>query len=191
MGDPRAMAARMTDKPQQYDEPTGGTPGIGLTGMDIAGALSMGGASHAETMMVMHKWVQDKSAQLPLFYSVYDEVVKMAIAHKWKAIKGKEIFRALTRLAIAEVTDAKCCPTCGGRGEVWRKGANVPMVCRTCNGIRRKEWTDAMRYRLLEIDRKAWERTWEIRYPAVMAVVRGFESRGLAALRNGLDEHDG
>ena len=188
MSDPRMAAARMTDRPQRYDEPTGGTPGVGLTGMDIAGALSMGGANRAEMLIVMYKWVQDKSAQQPLFYVVYDEVVKLATKYNWKPIKGKEIFRGLTMLAIAEVTDPHTCPTCQGRGE--RLTRNMMRQCPTCNGIGRQEMSDAMRYRALGIDRKAWERTWEPRYPRILAVVGGFEGRGLAAIRNGLREQE-
>lgn len=149
--------------------------------MDVPAALAMGGAGRGETLMVLAKWVQDRGAQHQLFYVVYDKVVKLAVAEKWRVPKGGEYLRLLTRLAIAEVTDPKCCPTCGGRG------ATVRVVCPTCDDRGRRNWSDAMRARAAGIDKSNWSRTWGRRYLKVMGVVAGFEARGLASLRVGLE----
>lgn len=163
----------------------GGTPGLGLTGLDVAAALAMGGADRAATLMVLHKWVQDKSVQEPLFYAVYDAVVTVAAREHWKVPKGGEILRSITRLAIAEETDPKRCPACQGRAEALIGG--VMKKCPACNGIGWSEWPEAMRARLVGIDKANWSRTWDVRYRKAREVVARFERRGLAALRNGLE----
>jgi hypothetical protein len=93
----------------------------------------------------------------------------------------------MTRLAIAEVVSAKTCPHCEGRGEAIIGGR--VMVCKHCLGARRKAWTARTRYDAIGIDKRNWERTWAPRYERwLMPIVAGLERRGLAALRNGLDD---
>lgn len=186
MSDARALAARMTSqRPVDFREPQGGgTPGLGITGLDVAGALSMGGAGEGETLMVLAKWVQDTSAQARLFYVVYDDIVKLATEEKWQVPVGAHRLRRLTRLAIAEIIDAKTCQACQGRQ--WVLNGAIPKVCQACNGSGRRDWSAATRYHAVGIHRSNWLRTWARRYIDIMSIVAAYDSQGLRALRRGV-----
>lgn len=186
MSDPRAMAARMTNfKPVDYrDMLGGGALGLGITGLDVAGAMAMGGAGEGETLMVLAKWVQDTSAQARLFYVVYDDVMELAAREKWRVPKGEEYLRRLTRLAIAEIIDVRVCPSCSGTR--YDTSGRVPVICAPCGGSGRTAWTPAIRYHAAGIHGCNWYRTWAPRYKKIMGVVGGYEERGLASLRGGL-----
>lgn len=186
MSDPRAMAARMTNfKPVDYrDMLCGGSLGFGITGLDVAGAMAMGGAGEGETLMVLAKWVQDTSAQARLFYVVYDDVMELAAQEKWRVPKGEEYLRRLTRLAIAEIIDARACPSCNGTR--YDTSGNVPVICDECHGSGRKAWPTNVRYRAAGVDKRNWDRTWARRYRKIMGVVGTYEAAGLAALGSGI-----
>lgn len=188
MTDPRILAARMANqKPvDTTDTPVSGTAGQGISGLDVAGAIAMGGADEGETLMVLAKWVQDKSAQARVFYIIYDRVVEAAVKKKWRVPKGQELLRKLTRVAIAEAIDPKCCPTCAGRRYVWMKGDTVARLCPTCNGMGKRGWRDEDRARLAEISLSSWSKRWGARYFIIIGIVSRFERAGLESLKRGM-----
>lgn len=188
MSDPRALAAKMAGRPIDYGAVGGGTPRLGLTGLDIAGALSMGGARREESLMVMLKWVQDKSVQEPLFYILYDRVVGLAVKRGWKVRKGEEFLRKLTRLAIAEIATPNLCPTCNGRREVWLRGESLPTKCPHCNGVGVRDMEDQDRAALVGITKSSWCELWRDRYPEVRGIMERVEAAGLSALSRGIQD---
>jgi len=187
---PRALAARMAGKPLDYASVPGGNPMGGLSGNDIAGALAMGGASNAEAMMVRLCWVQDKSVQGPLFYELYSRVAGLAVKKGWKPPKGKELLRSMTMLAIAEVSDPGLCQCCGGRREVWPKGATVPIICPECKGVGRRGMREKDRAHACGVAASTWSTNWGPKYAQVLEMVSGVESAGVYALFKGVDGRD-
>ena len=80
--------------------------------MQVAGVLS--GLSREAYLYAAAKWIQDKSVEPELFYRIYLIVGGLAIKHKWRVPKGRELLRGLTQLAIIEMVREPRCRHCNG-----------------------------------------------------------------------------
>lgn len=192
MGEARITAARMTNqKPTDFrDVLGGGTPGLGLTGNDVAGALALGKATRSQSFAVMAKWVQDESAQDRLFYEIYDRVVKLAAKKKWKVAPGKCWLRKMTRLAIAEHVSPCRCRRCKGRGFLYPPGREAK-VCPQCGGSAMGEFMpQSKKAEIIGIPWESWRRKWRWAYAQVLEIIQDEDGKGIAALSRGLREDE-
>lgn len=181
-------AALMAKVTQNYGEPASPVTGDKLSSWDLAAAMSFGGASRAEALSVLAKWVQDKSAQEELFYAIYDQVVQVATKKKWRIPKGKQLLRKLTRLAIMEHIAPCRCQRCKGRGMLYGLG-RVPKVCPSCGGVGGGLYLSGReKARLVEVSGTAWRNTWLWRYNEILRMLQDIDSKGLLSLAKGLKD---
>lgn len=143
------------------------------TPADIAAAMA--GSNETGLDILLSKVVGDRTAQHRLFYTIYQQVVGIAVKENWKFRKGEERIRSLVNLAIFEYVCEPRCPAC--RGTKYVK--NEP--CRTCNHTGYLKLNDKQRAEALGIHPSVWLRTWKARYARVFQVLNCHESD---AIRN-------
>lgn len=184
MTSPEKLLARLASHGIDYQGVTGGTPGLGITPEDVAGAMQ--GLDRGAYLLLLRKWVLDTSVQNELFYRVYVAVAGLAADNGWKVPKGQEYLRKLARLAVAEIVDPMKCSLCKGRTEIWKRGENKPVVCPKCSGTGYGKITAAERYKTVGIDKRNWERTWADRYEMIYKFVNEWEHEALRAIRRNI-----
>lgn len=184
------LAARMTgvrpvDPRDVYGD---GTPGLGITALDVAGALAMGDASPLAEAVVRLKYVGDTSVQSRAFYLLYDRAMTLATREKWKLPVGGDLVRKMTQLALLEAVSSQTCKACEGRGQAPRKDSPVMDECPVCHGVGRRGKSQAERARQLGVDRTTFTRIWSPRYERVLRMVLAEEAEGLRAIDRGLGD---
>ncbi|GEM_PF-2832322 len=130
----------------------------------------LAGLSREAYLYAVAKWIQDKSVEPELLYRIYLMVGELAIKHKWRVPKDKELLRGLTQLAIIEMVREPRCPHCSGN------------KCKRC-GFTGYLWlNESEKARVVGIDRASWFRRWSKRYPIVRKI-QSYESEVFDKLR--------
>jgi len=163
----------LNPKTARLDGASGGVPEI--TTDDINAACA--GADQVGLDLLLSKVCDDRAAQHRAFYSLYQEVIQLAVDHRWKIReKGHEKIRSLTQLVLFELTAAPRCPRC--RGTKYDKRLRP---CKVCDGSGFYRIRNAQRARALGISASTWKRVWAYRYADVLLLISNHEA---AALNN-------
>lgn len=147
-----------------------------ITTDDINSACA--GADQIGLDLLLSKVCDDRAAQHRAFYSLYQEVVQLAVDKHWKIReKGQEKIRSLTQLILFELTAAPRCPKCNGT-----KFNKRLRPCRSCNGTGFYKIRDAQRARALGINSSTWNRVWAYRYAEVLSLILNHETNALKSI---------
>lgn len=158
----------------RLDGLNGGIPE--LTNDDINAACA--GADSLGLDILLARICADKTAQHRAFYSLYQEVIQLAVDRQWRIReKGDEKLRGLTQLAIFELTDSHRCPKCKGTGYNKRL-----RPCRSCGGTGFYNVRPIQRAKALGIAASTWQRVWAYRFADVMALMATHEASALKVI---------
>lgn len=143
---------------------TRGTGGDALGYEDLAGAMGVAHLTEPEMNYLLAAYAMDRKAEDRLFYVLYDKVVTLSTLEKWECRRpGAQFLRSMLQVALGELM--------------------MPQE-------QRDKITDALRYTVLAVERKNWERRWRMRYLQVRDLVKdylaGLEGPALDKLRRGL-----
>lgn len=164
------------------------TSGQGLTGVDIAAALSLAKVTRVEELMIRYIYVHD--------YGVYEEMVRaihLAAFEKWRESWNWRmtpfLFLRLTDAAIIESLEPRICITCKGVGSFQLSDAQPFVDCQTCNGVGRIKLTDKERARRCGVKADNFRHQLASRYVKLLSFVQAVPQSGerkiLKALRMG------
>lgn len=128
--------------------------------------------------LLLSRVCDDRSAQHRAFYSLYQEVVQLAVDNHWKIReKGKEKLRSLTQLILFELTNPIRCPKC--KGTRYDKRLRP---CKACRGTGFYKIKNTQRARILGINASTWGRVWMPRYADVLMLLMNHESDALKSI---------
>ena len=164
----------MNPKTTRMDGAGGGVPT--LTTDDINAACA--GADQIGLDMLLAKVCTDRQAQKRAFYSLYQDIVQIAVDRHWKIReKGQDKIRSLTQLIIFELTNTPRCSKCNGT----KFNRNLK-PCKPCDGTGFYRIKDAQRARALDINPSTWQRVWAYRYADVLSVIATHEAEALRTI---------
>ncbi len=144
-----------------------------LTTDDINAACA--GANQIGLDLLLTKVCNDRLAQHRAFYSLYQEVIQLAVDHHWKIReKGQEKIRSLVQLAIFELTTVLRCPKCNGT-----RYNNRLRPCKPCSGTGFYKIKNAQRARVLGVNASTWNRVWAYRYAEILLLIENYEADAL------------
>jgi len=162
------ILTRLNAKVQSFSDSGGKSE---LTTSDIAAACS--GSDKLGLSVLLLKVCDDRSAQEPFFYRLYNRITDLATKQKWKTDKrGDDRIRSVMQLALFEKIAEKKCPTCNGtRYDPF----DPTKKCEQCKGS--GEWLleDRDRAHAIGVSKQAWSKTWTNRYQDICAVIEGTE----------------
>ena len=108
----------------------------------------------------------------------------LALSERWPypiRLKGKEVYRNMGRLALAELIEPRICLECGGTGrEITPEGKLGD--CSPCRGSGRATHSDRSRARLLGFPWETFRQGWTDRYRQVQGIADTWESMGLGGM---------
>ncbi len=151
---------------------TGGLAQLSVS--DIAAACA--GANRTGLGILLAKVVGDRSAQAPLFYEIYQQVIAHAVKKNWQSEKGKERFRSLVNLAIFEHVGEPRCPACKGTRYTEHS------KCHTCDGSGYLRFNDKQRAAAIGVHPSVWLRRWKERYAYVCQTLNYHESDAIYSI---------
>lgn len=128
--------------------------------------------------LLLSKICNDRAAQHRAFYSLYQEVIQLAVDRKWKIReKGHEKIRSLVQLILFELTTAPRCPKCNGTRYDRRL-----RPCKACDGTGFYKIKNSQRARALGINSSTWGRVWVYRYADVLSLISNHETSALKSI---------
>lgn len=147
-----------------------------MTTDDVNAACA--GADQIGLDLLLSKVCDDRAAQHRAFYNLYQEVIQLAVDHKWKIRKrGQDKIRSLTQLILFELTAIPRCPKCKGT-----KYNRRLRPCKACDGTGFYKIKNSQRARALGINSSTWNRVWSYRYAEVLALMSNHESSALNSI---------
>lgn len=176
--DPRRALSRLSPGTVSIEPSIGGQPAY--TSSDVAGACAA--MDDMQWQVNALKWAGQKRELPRLFYSLYQEVIEIALQEGWRVPRGKEHLRWMTMMAIYENVDPRPCRTC--RGTQYVQGR----ACTTCDatGIRRVQ--EKEKAAALGMSPQAFEKSWSHRYEMIFRRVHYAEQEGLREAARQLTE---
>lgn len=156
-----------------------------ITPEDVLHAL--GGIKHSgASLMVRVKWAGQNQFLQDLEIKFWLTIVNVANAEKWPypiKKKGKEFYRDMGRLALAENISPNICLECGGSSiQITPEGKLEE--CSPCRGTGRSHHSDRSRARILGMPWETYRQLWNERYRRVQGMVDLWESIGLSVVAN-------
>jgi hypothetical protein len=140
------------------------------------------------SLMVRVKWAAQEQFRYDLEVAFWLAIVDLANAEKWpypRKFKGKEFYRNMGRLALAENISPNICLECGGCGqEITPEGKLED--CKPCRGSGRSQHSDRSRARILEMPWETFRQGWIDRYRQVQGMADMWESIGLSVIAKSL-----
>jgi hypothetical protein len=141
---------------------------------DLLGAMR--GLDPTSTSFIMYRYAQDDSSFPDVLRFIWDAAVDLHIQMDWRLPRkdpkskpedaGKEVIKAMCRLALYELTEPKC-QKCHGT----RYGKNNG-YCRPCKGSGLMRITDKDRSTALRLSYHSFRDTYRHRYIAVFGLVK-------------------
>lgn len=154
---------------------TGGSVPL-ITSDDINAACS--GADPIGLDVLLIKVCNDRQAQRRAFYSLYQEVIQLAVDQRWKIReRGEEKLRSLTQLVIFELTNKPRCPKCNGT-----KYTRNFKPCKVCGGTGFYKIKESQRAKALNVAPSTWARVWAYRYGEVLSLITTHEVDALKSI---------
>lgn len=157
-----------------------------LTIEDILHAL--GNIRHKHASLVLRvKYADQREFISDLEYAFWLEVVDLSNREGWKYPKnliGKEFYRNLARLVIAENISPFICLECGGSAIDIVNGKVVQ--CSPCRGTGRSKHSDRSRARILGLSWEGYRDTWAERFDRIAGRLYMWESIGLGSVKKRL-----
>lgn len=112
----------------------------------------------------------------------------MALQERWPypiRHKGKEFYRNMGRLALAENINPNICLECGGSGiEITSSGKLLD--CGPCRGSGRSYHSDRSRARLMNMPQGTWREGWDERHKQILNLADQWEDIGLSGMKKRL-----
>lgn len=156
---------------------TDSSAGIPLITVDDVNA-ACAGVDQAGLDLLLVRVCNDRQAQRRAFYSLYQEVVQLAVDQRWKIReKGEEKLRSLTQLVIFELTNKPICPKCNGT-----KFNRNFRPCKSCGGTGFYKIKESQRARALNVAPSTWTRVWAYRYAEVLSLITTHEINALKSI---------
>jgi len=175
------MLKLLNPKTTRMDGMGGARPMVTVDDINAACA----GSNQAGLDILLAKICADRSAQNRAFYSLYQNIVQLAVDNRWKIReKGQEKIRGLTQLVLFELTTNPRCPKCNGT-----KYNKQLKPCKACNGTGFYKIKETQRARALGINASTWKRVWAFRYAEVLSLVATYEAEALRSIGKKL-KHD-
>jgi hypothetical protein len=140
------ILAKLNPASQRYDSISHGTSKDGLTGLDVAAALSMAKLRPLAYQYARAKYALDEDARETLFLMLINVAKR-----KW----GDDRAEYVAYLTITRNIDSNRCRSCHGTG--FNRKAKP---CKACNGSGVYQATDAQNARVMGISRQAYSKTW-------------------------------
>lgn len=156
-----------------------------ITPEDVVHALGMikhDGAS----LLIRIKWAGQSEFVQDLDIKFWISVVNLANSEHWpypEKLKGKEFYRNMGRLALAENINPNICLECGG-SSIQITPAGKLEECSPCRGTGRSQHSDRSRARLLGMPWETYRHLWNERYRKIQGMVDLWESIGLSVIAN-------
>lgn len=158
---------------------------------DIAASLS--GLYEDAMLMGMFYECGDGKALVRLERRLWQRVIGMAQAERWKLPTGEFVTRRLVGLALYEAMDPLICPECNGKGSTTFDLRHNPglilspyysqlseregrLRCAACQGSGKVKLSGRKRADLAGINKDTWIRYWSSRYEAVLTLTRDWLS---------------
>lgn len=161
------------------------TSGQGLTGVDIAAALSLAKVTRVEELMIRYIYAHD--------FGVYDEMVlaiHTAASVKWLTSwnwrMAPDMFKRLTDAAIIESLEPRICITCKGIGRFQVVEAQPFVNCQTCDGVGRIRPTDKERARRCGVKADNFRHHLANRYVKLLSFVQAVPQEAERKIRKAL-----
>ena len=108
----------------------------------------------------------------------------LALYEKWPypiKFKGREFYRNMGRIALAELIEPRICLHCAGTALFINQESKL-VDCPECNGSGKARNTQRSRARLLGMPWQTWNNTWQDRYRQIQGVADTWESMGLGGI---------
>lgn len=193
---PGELIAILTAKTNQFEKlPTGK--------LEIDQQLLMAALARIQhpiaPLLLRVKYAQQTDCMETLDRKFWLKVVDISYEQKWKYPKerrGKEFYRNMARMALAEAIWPHVCIACGGVGFITvkrrrlrgrkRKRVGQVIPCEHCQGKGRKLPTQRQRAKLMDIPFTSWLRHWAGPYREIQIALDRIETIGLGSLTNQL-----
>lgn len=108
----------------------------------------------------------------------------MALQERWPypiRHKGKEFYRNMGRLALAENINPNICLECGGtKIEITSQGKLID--CSHCHGSGKANHSHRYRAKSMDMPWQTWNNTWQDRYRKIQGITDMWESIGLGGI---------
>jgi hypothetical protein len=102
-------------------------------------------------------------------------------------MEGKEFYRGMARLALAETLNPNICLECGGCGkEVTTEGKLAN--CKPCRGSGKSTHSDRSRSRMLDMSWETFREQWIYRYRRIQGIADTWESIALSSIHRKIKE---
>jgi hypothetical protein len=181
---PAELLARITTQTKSL-QPVAGDYAR-LTIEDILHAL--GNIRHPHASLILRvKYADQKEFISELEYAFWLDVIDISNREGWKYPKnlaGKEFYRDLARLAIAENIIPFICLECGGSAIDIHDSKVVP--CIPCRGTGRANHSDRSRARILGLSWEGYRDVWSERFNLIADRLNLWESIGLGSVKKRL-----
>ena len=148
--------------------------------MHALGLIHHDGAS----LLIRVKWAGQVQFMQDLDIRFWMAIIDLAHSENWpvpEKFKGKELYRNMGRLALAENISPNICLECGGCGmQVSQEGKLAD--CLPCRGSGRSRHSDRSRARMLGMPWETYRHQWTERYRRIQGMSDLWESIGLSVI---------
>lgn len=144
------------------------------------GLIKHDGAS----LLIRVKWAGQDQFMRDLDVKFWFAVVDLSNAEQWpypQKLKGREFYRNMGRLTLAENISPNICLECGGSGMEIKPDGKLDN-CSPCRGSGRSQHSDRSRARILDMPWETYRQGWSERYRRVQGMADMWESIGLSVI---------
>lgn len=152
---------------------------------------AMGSIKHqGASMLIRVKWAGQDHWMPELERLFWLGILALSNREQWKypkVMEGKELYRRMGQLALAESINPNICLECGGCGKEITKEGKLSN-CKPCRGSGKSTHSDRSRSRLLDMPWELFRDSWKERYRRVQGIADAWESMALSSVHRKVAE---
>ncbi|MFO1259074.1 MAG: hypothetical protein U1E78_11785 [Gammaproteobacteria bacterium] len=158
MREPERLLSRLNAVGVDWQNVSAATGDV-LTSVDIAATLA--GLAKGPYLLMRYLWCGDKTVGAELVELLLADAIQIAHKQQWGCKHNLPRLSALVKMAIHEMEKINLCKSCKGTGMKMLES------CCHCDGVGKKQRTQAEYARYCGVDPSNWQRRWSKKYEKI------------------------